>query len=278
MRSVPSLCIPSVRNIALTCLAVLIAATTVGCGKTVSNTATEQLLLSDSVDRAIRSVDFSALSGRRCYLNTEYIPKTKSPTFVNAEYVTSSLRNQMISAGAILADNAKGAEIMVEPRLGVLGSNENEVTYGIPSSNILSQAASLVPTAPPIPTIPEISLARKNDHMAAAKLAVFAYNAESGLPVWQSGTSTAQSHAKDTWFFGVGPIQSGTIYEQPQFAGVRIRLPLVGAEDSDEVPQPVSLDQQHVFMDSPVPLPAPEPKTKTADGKSAPAALAPSRE
>lgn len=249
-------------------LAVLLCATTIGCGKTLSNTATEQLILSDSVDRAIRGLDFTTLSGRKCYLDTGYLKTTKSPTFVNADYVTSSLRNQLISAGAILAASNKEAEVIVEPRLGVLGSNENEVTYGIPSSNLLTQAASLVPTAPPIPTIPEISLARKNDHMAATKLAVFAYDAESGHPIWQSGVATAQSNAKDTWLFGVGPFQSGSIYERPRFAGMRIKLPLIGSKEAEERRQPVTLDEEFAFAEPLRTVPAPEPETRTAEGNT----------
>jgi hypothetical protein len=91
-----------------------------GCGKTVRNTATEQLILSDSVDRAVRSIDFSPLSGRACYLDTQFVNSPKSTTFVNADYVLSSVRNQLVAAGGILVDSKKDAEVVVEPRVGVL--------------------------------------------------------------------------------------------------------------------------------------------------------------
>lgn len=233
---------------------VVVLAALSGCGKTLRNTATEQLILSDSVDRAIRSIDFSPLAGRTCYVDTTYLKAVKSSSFVNADYVLSSVRNQLVSAGGILADSKSDAEIILEPRLGVLGANESEVTYGIPSSSLLSQAASLVPTAPPVPPIPEISLARKNDQMAATKLAVFAYDSETGAPLWQSGVSTAQSNARDTWLFGVGPFQSGTIYEKPKFPRFRIKLPLVGDRGGDEGHQSISHDEQFVFAQPPKPL------------------------
>lgn len=239
-----------------------------GCGKTLRNTATEQLILSDSVDRAIRSIDFSPLARRTCYVDTTYLKTVKSSSFVNADYVLSSVRNQLASAGGILATSKTDAEIIVEPRLGVLGANENEVTYGIPSSNIISQAAAIMPTAPPVPTIPEISLARKNDQMAATKLAIFAYDAESGNPVWQSGVSTARSNAKDTWVFGVGPFQSGTIYEKPRFAGVRIKLPLIGDKDGDKRRQAVSHDEEFVFNQPPNLMPAPDDEILHASAES----------
>lgn len=239
-----------------------------GCGKTLRSTATEQLVLSDSVDRAIRSIDFSPLARRTCYVDTTYLKTGKSTSFVNADYVLSSVRNQLISAGGVLAASKTDADIIVEPRIGVLGANENEVTYGIPSSNLLTQAASLVPTAPPVPTIPEISLARKNDQMAATKLAIFAYDAESGEPVWQSGTSTARSNAKATWVFGVGPFQSGNIYEKPRFAGVRIKLPLIGDKDGDKRRQAVSHDEEFVFTKTPGLLPKPDGEILQASGEA----------
>ena len=239
-----------------------------GCGKTLRNTATEQLILSDSVDRAIRSIDFSPLARRTCYVDTTYLKTVKSASFVNADYVLSSVRNQLSAAGGILAASKTDADIIIEPRLGVLGANENEVTYGIPSSNLLTQAASLVPTAPPVPPIPEISLARKNDQMAATKLAIFAYDAESGNPVWQSGVSTARSNAKDSWVFGVGPFQSGTIYEKPRFAGMKIKLPLIGDIDGDKRRQAVSHDEEFVFNQPPNLMPEPEGEIQHASAES----------
>ena len=239
-----------------------------GCGKTVRNTATEQLVLSDSVDRAIRSIDFSPLEGRRCFVDTSYINVGKTTTFVNADYVVSSVRNQLASAGGVLIDSSKDAEVIVEPRLGVLGANEHEVTYGIPSNNLLTQAASIMPGAPTIPTIPELSLARKSDQSAATKLAVFAYEAKSGYPVWQSGVATARSSAHDSWMFGVGPFQSGTIYEKTRFAGARIRMPLVGDKGLVERRQAISLDQEYVFAQPPVAVPPAEEVPQTATSKS----------
>ena len=70
--------------------------------------------------------------------------------------------------------------------------------------------------------LPEISLARKTDDSAAAKIAVFAYHRETRQPVWQSGLSVTRSTAYGRWIFGAGPFQSGSIYDSPQFAGGEI--------------------------------------------------------
>ncbi|MFP6575812.1 MAG: DUF6655 family protein, partial [Pirellulaceae bacterium] len=48
-----------------------------GCGTLKSQTATQQLLLSDAVDRSIASIDFSPLSGKTIYLDVTYIRAIK---------------------------------------------------------------------------------------------------------------------------------------------------------------------------------------------------------
>jgi hypothetical protein len=195
-----------------------------GCGVTKSNTATEQLLTSDAVDMAIAQIDFRPLAGQLVYFDVKYLQNHKGVGFTNAEYITSSLRQQMIGAGCLLQDDKESAEFVVEARIGALGSDSHDIVYGIPASNALSTAASVVTGTPAIPTIPEISFARKNDQSAAAKLGVFAYHRESKQRVWQSGMSVAKSTAKDLWFLGAGPFQSGTVYDGVQFAGSDLLL------------------------------------------------------
>jgi hypothetical protein len=195
----------------------------VGCGQTRTRLGTDQLLLSDAVDKTVSQIDFSPLSGQKVHFEEKYVRAVKGLLFVNAEYVISSLRQQMVAAGCLLQDDAKGADYIVEARLGALGTDGHEVTYGIPPSTGLSTAASLLPNAPPIPMIPEISVARKNDYRGAAKIALFAYHRETRQPVWQSGVTVAASDAKEAWLFGAGPIQYGSIYDGTRFAGARLR-------------------------------------------------------
>jgi hypothetical protein len=185
----------------------------VGCGTTREKLATDQLLLSDAVDRAVANIDFSPLSNETVYLDTQYIDPVKGQGFVNADYIVSSLRQQMLLAGCRLQERREDAMFVVEPRVGALGSDGHDVNYGLPASQGLNTAASLVTGTAPLPVLPEISLARKTDDSAAAKIAVFAYHRESRLPVWQSGTSVARSTAYGKWIFGAGPFLSGSIYD-----------------------------------------------------------------
>lgn len=206
-----------------------------GCGTTNSRSATQQLLSSSAVDRSISQIDFRDLSEKKVFLDTKYLKSVKGVGFVNADYITSSLRQQMMAAGLLLQDKLEQADYVVEARVGALGTNSHEVTYGMPQSasltTMLNTASSMVPTMPAIPSLPEISFAKKNDERASAKIIVFAYHRESKRAVWQSGVSQATSTAKDTWIFGAGPFQSGTIYDGTQFAGNKISLPFFKKHD-----------------------------------------------
>lgn len=198
----------------------------------ISNSATEQLLTSDAVDQTISHLDFSTLSNKKVYFDTTYIKNIKGVGFVNGDYIISSLRQQIVAANCLMQEKQDDADYVIEARVGTLATNGHEVNYGIPASNMLSSAATLMPAAPAIPTIPEISLAKKNNQTAAAKISVFAYNQKTRERVWQSGVLQTKSTARDTWILGVGPFQRGTIYKDgAQFAGDKIEIPLGSGEE-----------------------------------------------
>ena len=198
----------------------------VGCGKTVRQVGTEQLLSSNAVDRVITNINFSPLAGQKVYFDHQYIKDIKGFGFVNGNYIISSLRQQLMAAHCLLQDTKEEADYIVEARVGALGTDQHEISYGIPANNMLNAASSFVPSAPAIPTIPEISLAKKVHHIGAAKISVFAYHRESREPVWQSGVQSERSRSKESWFMGAGPFQSGTIYDTNMFAGAKIRNPI----------------------------------------------------
>lgn len=192
-----------------------------GCGSTQSRALTEQLLVSDAVDRAIQQIDFSDLADHKVYLDDQFLIPIKGPGFVNAEYVESSIRQHLVASGCFLQDKKEDADIVVEARLGAMGADAHEVVYGIPQNNALSSAASVFANAP-VPTIPEISAGKMSIGFGAAKVAVFAYVQETREPLWQSGVMIGKSHSRDVWMLGAGPIQSGTIYSSTRFAGQRL--------------------------------------------------------
>ena len=79
--------------------------------------ATEQLLISDSVDRAISEIDFSAMADQTVYLDTRYIV-----TALDQNYVVSTLRQHMLASGLVIKDKPEDATYVVEVRSGSLGT------------------------------------------------------------------------------------------------------------------------------------------------------------
>ena len=204
-------------------LSVVLVMITFGCGTTRERMATDQLLMSDAVDRCVAHIDFSPLGNTKVFLDTQYVRSVKSGSVVNSEYIISSLRQQMLQAGCLLQDTRDEADIIVEARVGTLGQDAHDINYGLPANNTLQTAAELVGNTPPVPAMPDVSLAKRSEESAAAKIAVFAYRRESKEPVWQSGLSVARSTAKNKWVMGAGPFQSGEIYSGTHFAGERLK-------------------------------------------------------
>ncbi len=214
-----------------------------GCGTTrrsdTTRTATEQMLLSDAVDRAISRIDFGLLAGKEVYLDNSYLGST-----VDKEYITSTLRQHMLACGCILKDKKEDAQLIVEARAGAVGTDRHDLLFGTPATTVSLGALSPVPGTPI--QAPEIAFAKRTDQMGIAKIAVFAYERATGVPVWQSGTDAVASRARDLWVFGTGPFQKGSIYDGPKFAGEELHVPLIGRSKDQKKP-PVRVARERVF-------------------------------
>ena len=220
-----------------------------GCGTTTQRLATEQLLISDAVDSAINRIDFSHLSGRSVFLDTTYLRPVRGIGFVNSDYIISSLRQQLTAARCKIHDKREDAEIIVEPRVGALGTDGHEITYGIPQQQTgqIATAAAALTSTPLIPALPELSFARLDAQQGIAKVMVFAYERESLRPVWQSGVAKSESSSRNSWWFGAGPFQKGTIYDGTRFAGSRL------SPEEEEVlsESTIPLTDEHLFRQNP---------------------------
>lgn len=237
------------------------AAAAAGCGTTRSTdtarAATEMLLVSQAVDKAVTQLDFTPLAGKAVYVDCENIDKTT----VDRGYLISSIRQQLLAHGALLRDDPKSAVYVVEVRTGGLGTDRHSMLVGTPQ-------LSLPALLPGMPTnIPEVALYKKTDQRGIAKVGVFAYNRVTGRAVWQSGLVENESRLKDRWFLGTGPYTDGTIRERTEFAGEQLptlpRLPLIGTADaaptmSQPNHPPVAPAQAFEWVNSDAP-PPPQP-------------------
>ncbi len=184
-----------------------------GCGTTRSTdtnrAATEMLLVSQAVDRAVGQLDFTPLRGRTVFLDVSMI----DPATVDRGYIISSIRQQLLAQGALVMEDKRDAVYMVEARVGAVGTDRHSLLFGSPQISV----PAFVPGLPT--NIPEIALYKRTDQKGVAKLAVFAYNRVTGRAVWQSGMVEDASRLKDRWLLGSGPYSSGTIRQSTELAG-----------------------------------------------------------
>ncbi len=179
-----------------------------GCGtmrtSDTARTATEQLLIARSIDDTVSRLDFRLLAGKRVYFDSQYLEK-----ITDKEYLISSLRQQLLACGCLLQEERKKATYVVEARAGSVGTDSNNMLLGVPQMSI----PSVMPGIPGM-MIPEIALAKKTNRRAVAKIAVFAYNRDSGDPIWQSGTVEAVCRERNAWLCGAGPFQRGNLAQR----------------------------------------------------------------
>jgi hypothetical protein len=202
-----------------------------GCGTTrmtdTQRTATEQLLVSNAIDQAVGQLDVRPLAGKPVYFDPQYLDGT-----VDRGYLISSLRQHLLANGCQLLEERSRAAYVVEARSGGVGTDRHSLLVGIPQTTV----PAILPGQPT--QIPEIPFAKKTDQNGVAKVALFAYNRQTGQPVWQSGLVQSLSTSRDMWVLGTGPFENGTIRKGTEFAGEPIPLPHLPGHDPAAAPQP----------------------------------------
>ena len=246
-----------------------LALLTAGCGtmrtSDTSRTATEQLLISHSIDDSVSRLDFRMLAGKRVYFDAQYLGKV-----VDNGYLISSLRQQLLAGGCLLQEERKNATYVVEARAGSVGTDSNGMLLGVPQMSV----PAVMPGIPGV-MIPEIALAKKSNRRAVAKVAVFAYNRISGEPIWQSGTVEATSRQRNSWVCGAGPFQRGSLHRGTEFDEQRIVVPLLDRQGRDPNYAVVGVTDPAIWKSGPLPDDDVETaKAKAANPKDASAAEA----
>ncbi|MDZ7616563.1 MAG: DUF6655 family protein [Patescibacteria group bacterium] len=243
---------------------VICSAAALGCGTTkwtdTKRAATEQVLLSDAMDRAVSELDFRALAGKTVFLDSMYV---KNAT--DWEYLISTMRQHMLASGCVLRDKKEDADYAVEVRAGAIGTDRHDLLYGVPATDI----PSIVPVTGVPRAIPEMPFLKKTEQRGVARIAVFAYNTKTGRPVWQSGVIPVESSAKDLWVLGAGPFQRGTIYDGTRFAGDKLSIPLVDPASGRDRLERFSVTDEAYFAEPVESPPAEEQVAETADPKAA---------
>ena len=142
--------------------------------------ATEQLLLSTSADRALASADLTMFANQKVFLDTTYFDSYDS------KYAIGEIRDALSRAGALMPD-AKSSDIVIEARAGALSTDSSDSLIGVPSTGLPIPLAGAV-------SIPEIALYKSDKQQAYAKIALLAYANQSRAHIYSSGPLAGKSY------------------------------------------------------------------------------------
>lgn len=228
-----------------------------GCASTktsnTARTATEQLLISNAVDQALDKMDFRAFSGHTVFLDDRYVD------CLDKQYVIASVRHRILHQGAVLVTKPEEAEVLVEMRTGVVGTDIADSFLGIPEV-----------TVPGMLTLPEVRVLTRQVQTGTAKLGIVAVDAKTKQVLGEGGMTLARSD-NNSWFVaGVGPFKTGSINGEVKrmttgpSAMMRDHLPGTVAFSSppptqtlEEPPVQYTNTTQTSFEDEPAPNAAP---------------------
>ena len=132
-----------------------------------NRTATEELLISSAVDRAVTELHPVMASGTHVFVDAQYFDG------LDAKYTIAAVRAQLLREGAVLADDRKTAQAILEIRNGAQSIDQHVFLVGIPSFNV------------PIPlagsfTFPEVALYKSAREAGVSKIALVIYDAKTG--------------------------------------------------------------------------------------------------
>ncbi len=232
-----------------------------GCGTTrwsdSSRTGTEQLLISNAIDRAVGEINFTPLSEKKVFLKSDAVTEA-----TDNKYLVMALRQHVAASGAVLCDYREDADYIVEIRAGAIGTDRDDMLVGIPAFTMPSIPGLEYSAA----TIPEIPFIKRTRQRGVAKIAAFAYNRHTGRPLWASGNNEGDSTARNLWIAGTGPLTQGSIYTEATFAGDN--LPDWVADNIDtkgDKHRGTFADRSILFPEKPGALPVSSPTVATTE-------------
>jgi hypothetical protein len=171
-------------------------------------TGTEQLLLTGAWDAALSHVDFSALTGARVFLDSQFV------NVVDKEWLISTIHRAMAEQGVLLENNKDKAQVIVEAAVGAYGTDELDRKCGLPG---LSLAPSLTTGAAlsSAGSSSSLNFSETYQQNAVVKASLFAYDAKSGRLVWESAPLLNAQGVRDHFVMGSGPYRMAS---QPDVA------------------------------------------------------------
>lgn len=151
-------------------------------------TATEQLLISTAVDRAVARLDLEIPRGAKVFLDAGQLEGS------DGKYAAGAIKDRLLRGGASLVGDRAGADAIVEARAGALSIDDRNTLVGIGSFD------APIPFAGQAARIPEIALYRQKERLGVAKIAAFGYRTSDGRLIDSAGPQFGYSHEDERTF------------------------------------------------------------------------------
>lgn len=145
-------------------------------------TATEQLLISTAVDRAIAQVDPKIPAGTKVFVESEQLEGG------DGKYAAGEMRDRLVRNGASLVNDKGKADAVVEVRAGALSVDDKQTLVGIDTFD------APVPFAGQAAKIPQIALYKDRVRQGVAKIAAFGYSTSDGKLIDTTDPRFGYSH------------------------------------------------------------------------------------
>lgn len=176
------------------------------------SSATEQLLIAQAWDEALRLIDFQPLSGKKVFFDERKI-KGK-----NAGWQIYRLRETMCHHGLLLQAKPEDADVIIEGGVAVYASDATTKQFDL--SGVMNMTALV--------GIPKVgssgtSLAQCVDQYGAARVALFAFDRRSRELLWETGDLDGGSCTHITSDPLLPPRRWGTITTPAQRMGPSCR-------------------------------------------------------
>ncbi len=164
-------------------------------------TATEQYLVTASIERAMDKVEWSRLKGQKVFI--EII--TLQPTEV--QYLRNTIQQNLAEASAYYVKDVTDADVVLTANIKAVGTDIWASNFGIP---ILFANNVATPY-----NLSGISLYTSNLQEGYCRIELFVSDPETLAPIWHSPPVNGKSMFRTKTFLGFfGPIKTSDIYPE----------------------------------------------------------------
>ena len=95
-----------------------------------ARTGLEQLLISSAADQALGRVDFTPIRGAKVFVEPKFLD------CVDKNYILLALNQKLLANGCTLTEKADEAEVIVQVASGGVGTDKQELMFGVPSISL----------------------------------------------------------------------------------------------------------------------------------------------